>query len=89
MGGVILLLIVGVFVFFGKTIIKYIIPILMILVGYGIYYYASTKQKITMAVLIIIEILLFMFELYCIFSKPTIPNLPKMPTEIQGNITLK
>ena len=91
MFGVILLLIVGICIYFGKTAMSYIIPILMIAVGYGIFYFSSTKQKITMAVLIIIEILLFMFELYCIFSKPTIPNMANIPipSEIQGTISIK
>ena len=99
--GLILLAIVAVFIFFGKTIMKYIIPILMIAVGYGIYYFYSVKQTITMAIFICIEIILLMLELYCIFSKPALPTLPNLPTlpkiaissdvegNIQGTISLK
>jgi len=78
-GGIILLVVIGVFVFFFKTIMKYIIPIFMLLVGYGIYYFQSTNQTYSMIAMIIIEVLLFILEIYCIVTARNLPNLPKMP----------
>jgi len=94
-GGIILLVVIGVCMFFFKTIMKYIIPIFMLLVGYGIYYFQSTKQTYTMVAMIIIEVLLFIFEIYCIITAPKLPdmtnfptmtNLPKMPSAVDISI---
>jgi hypothetical protein len=92
-GGLILLLIIGVCMFFWKTVMKYIIPIIMILVGYGIYYFQSIDQKYSMYAMIIIEVLLFIFEIYCIMTSrkmpatSNLPAMPKIPKEV--NISIK
>lgn len=83
--GIVILIVVLGLIYMARTLMKYVIPILMLACIYPIWYYYDKEQYYTCAAFITLLVLLTCLEIYVLFSNPmsAIPQLPKkFPSKI-------